>query len=74
MEGAITIVAPTNHLFRTRRIAQGFGMDIDTIEAEKVVDIPVPKVRLYERILRPLSLIDPEGRIPRIITRRRLRS
>lgn len=73
LEGPITVVAPQFHLKRARRIARHLHIPITTIAAEKVLDLPTRPTPLVEYPLRALSIIDPDGRIPGIFTRRRMR-
>ncbi|HYK08422.1 MAG TPA: ElyC/SanA/YdcF family protein [Candidatus Eisenbacteria bacterium] len=73
LEGPITVVAPQFHLKRARRIAQHLHIPITTIATEKVLNLPTRPTPLVEYPLRALSLIDPDGRIPGLLTRRRMR-
>lgn len=74
LSGPITLVAPYYHMPRVTTIAKGLGLPVaESCETEKVLGIKPLHTPLHEYILRPLAKRNPESKIPRIITKRRLR-
>lgn len=73
LKGSRTVVAPYNHLPRVQQLADNFGIPITTIAAEKVLGIPNGRRRLREVLLTPLLVIDPKGKLPGLLSRRRPR-
>lgn len=72
LEGPIALVAPHYHMRRALTTAKGLGLPVaESCETEKVLGIRPAHTPVWEYVLRPLAHVDPEGKVPSLVTKTR---